>query len=334
MSASVRDESVAGFASVVLENSRLRAVLIPALGGRVWELFDKRHNRQWIWHRTGVPLVACSPGSLYDDVWAGGWEELFPNDSPGTFEGRVLADHGEWWTSGWCVVDVKEGTEAVVRLVAESHIRGACCIKEYRLNAQSATLRVRYYVQNLVPKSFHFLFKQHLPIAITPTCRLVLPGGLVSAVDPSFGTMLPGPGPFAWPKAGRVDLRKVPIPSHSTREFVYVNNMPEGWCGVDDWGSRATLRMHFDTRQLPFLWLFLTYGGWRGCYTAVLEPCTNMPKDLHEAVRLGQSACLAGDGLFETEITVTLGTLTPNAPEGGASRMEDTSSANIPQDRA
>jgi hypothetical protein len=57
--------------------------------------------------------------------------------------------------------------------------------------------------------------------------------------------------------------------------------------------------------------LFLTYGGWRDCYTAVLEPCTNMPKDLAEAVHAGQSARLDAGDVFHTSVAVTMGGLRP-----------------------
>jgi hypothetical protein len=67
--------------------------------------------------------------------------------------------------------------------------------------------------------------------------------------------------------------------------------------------------MEFDRAQLPYLWLFLSYGGWRDVYTAVLEPCTNVPKDLKEAVRRGQSAWLAPGEEFTTTTIVRLGPL-------------------------
>jgi hypothetical protein len=316
--ATVTGGTVAGFATVVLENPRVRAVLVPELGGRVWELLDRVHQRQWIWHREDVPLVAAPPGSSYDDVWAGGWEELFPNDAAGTFEGRTLLDHGEWWTTKWSVAHSSSGEEAVVRLVADSPIGGAWCSKEYRLASDGNTVEVSYRIEARETGAFHFLFKQHLPIAITPACRLVLPGGRVVAVDPSFGTLLPGPGPFEWPLAGAVDLQAIPERSAAAREFVYVTDLPDGWCGVDDQATGASLRMRYDTRHLPYMWLFLSYGGWRDCYTAVLEPCSNMPKDLAEAVRTGRSARLAAGGIFQTSVSVTLGATT-GTPERGRS---------------
>lgn len=310
--ATVTRDIVCGFEVLVLENSRIRATVIPSLGGRVWELLDRVRGRQWIWHREDVPLAVSPSGSSYDDVWAGGWEELFPNDAPTDFEGRELPDHGEWWTTAWTVAEATGGAEGVVRLVADTCIRKASCIKEYRLSGD--TIQVSYRIESREPEAFHFLFKQHLAIAVTPSCELSLPGGRVSAVDPAFGTLLPGPGPFDWPLARSpdlddVDLSRVAARASAEREFVYVTELPESWCGVDDVSAGASIRMRFEQRRTPFLWLFLTYGGWRDCYTAVLEPCTNMPKDLAEAVRAGQSARLNPGAVFQTSVAVTLSAL-------------------------
>jgi hypothetical protein len=316
MNATVRRDVVAGFDVLVLENSRVRASVIPSLGGRMWELHDLVRGRQWIWHREDVQLAASQSGSSYDDAWAGGWEELFPNDAPADFEGRTLPDHGEWWSTAWRVAEVIEGAEAIVRLAADTQIRKTSCVKEFRLGADSDTIHVSYRIESRETEAFHFLFKQHFPVALSPSCEIVLPGGTVTVVDPSFGTMLPGTGPFAWPLAQGVDgcdvdLRVVPPRSMEEREFVYVSELPESWCGVDDVMHGASIRMQYDQRAMPFLWLFLTYGGWRDCYTAVLEPCTNMPKDLAEAVHAGQSARLDAGDVFHTSVAVTMGGLRP-----------------------
>jgi hypothetical protein len=304
--------AVGQYKAVTLENERLRAVILPRLGGRVWSLQDRVRDREWIWHRDGVELNAAEPGAEYDAVWAGGWEELFPNDAPGIFEGRQLPDHGEWWTLAFKASSTSDEDSARVRLTATSRIRRATCVKEFILPHDAASLTVSYSIQSLEQEPFHFLFKQHLPVLITPQCRLALPGGRVEAVDPSFGTVLNGPGPFDWPGeaapgSGVADLRDIPAATQRAREFVYVRDVPHGWCGIDDLSKNASLRMRFDTGRLPYVWFFLSYGGWRDVYTAVLEPCTNLPKDLAQAVRAGQSARLMPDGVFTTTVDVHLG---------------------------
>ena len=311
MNATVTREVVNGFEVLVLANSRVRASVVPSLGGRMWELLDRSRERQWIWHRDDCPIAASASGSCYDDVWAGGWEELFPNDAAADFEGRALPDHGEWWRMAWTVAEAYGGAEAIVRLVADTHVRRTSCIKEFRLREHADTIEISYRIENRETEPFHFLFKQHLPIAITPSCALVVPGGLVTAVDPAFGSLLPGAGPFGWPLAhgadgNSVDLRQVPPQSSKDQEFVYITDVPESWCGIDDADQGASLRLRYDKHTMPYLWLFLSYGGWRECYTAVLEPSTNMPKDLASAVRLRQSARLDVGAVFQTRVSVTL----------------------------
>ena len=58
MTATLKQGLVAGFDAVILENSHVRVVVIPSLGGRVWTLVDLARQRQWIWHRHDVVLAA------------------------------------------------------------------------------------------------------------------------------------------------------------------------------------------------------------------------------------------------------------------------------------
>ncbi len=314
--AGIRPSMVGPFDAIELESGSLRVVVIPALGARVWELEDKTRGRQWIWNRGVSNLQQHPVGTCYDNVWAGGWEELFPNDAAGGFEGRNLPDHGEWWASPWHAVETTEGVEPSLRLTSRMNVVPATCSKEFRLLADGATLVVRYVIRSEESVPFHFLFKQHLPIRLTPECKLRLPGGRVRAVDASFGSRVSSPREFDWPHAPAsdriTDLQEIPAESSRQREFLYVRELPEPWCGVDDHRMAASIRMRFDGKMLPYVWLFLTYGGWRDYYTAVLEPCTNLPKDLSEAVRLGQSARLEPGQEFATHVSVTVASLLPN----------------------
>lgn len=307
MSAMVSRTSVGAFEGIALENAHLRAVVMPTLGGRVWELEDRTRRHQWIWHRPDLSLTASTMGAAYDDVWAGGWEELFPNDAPCTFDGRSLPDHGEWWTMKWRVSDCSSGASARVQLSAETTVIKASCTKEFELDADATALTVSYRILSEEREPFNFLFKQHLPVQLAPGCRLLLPGGRVRPVDPSFSTLANGEEPFDWPMARSssgqaLDLALVPPSTGRTKEFVYVWDLPDAWCGVQH-PKGASIRMDFDPQTLPFVWLFLTYGGWRDLYTVVLEPCSNMPKDLAEATRLGQSARLSPGQEFRTSVS-------------------------------
>ena len=112
--------------------------------------------------RRAVARRTC--GRRYDDVWAGGWEELFPNDAPGRFEGRELPDHGEWWAVavGCRLADTAAGSR---RLTAQSRCHARILHKEFSSRTdESQRCRVHYRDSKRRGEPFHFLFKQHLPI--------------------------------------------------------------------------------------------------------------------------------------------------------------------------
>ncbi|MBI5201910.1 MAG: DUF5107 domain-containing protein [Elusimicrobia bacterium] len=301
-------ETLSGREQWRLDDGRLRVELLPALGARVWTLHDLEHGVQWVWRSPKVPLKAAAPGANYDENWAGGWEELFPNDALGDFDGRALPDHGEWWSRAWTAEEAEQDGRPAVRMTLETRSVPAKCEKIVWLAKDRKAVRVRYRIANAGKTELRFMLKQHLALAIEPGDRLELPGGALRAVNPDFSTRLGSAGPFEWPngldKSGRpVDVSAMP-PRGRDKEFVYVCDLVDGWAGVRR-GERR-LRMRFDKTVFPHCWFFMDFGGWNGLYTAVLEPCTQWPKDLNEAAAAGRVAALAPGQTLETEVEVEL----------------------------
>ena len=282
-----------------LDNGRVRADVLAGFGGRIWTLEDLERGVQWIWRNPKVALAVPSAEAAYDDCWAGGWEELFPNDAKGSFEGRDLPDHGEWWSRSWTADALEDTAErASVRLRLETRSVPASCEKIVALDAGAKTLRVRYRVENRGKDPLKFMLKQHLAAAVRPGDKLELPGGTVHRVDSEFSTLVkksgtPWSADFVLPQAGK------------DKEFVYVADLPEGWAGIRR-PDGSSLRMSFDLKVFPHCWFFMDFGGWRGHYTVVVEPCTNWPKDLAEAAAAGRCASLPPGGVLETAVEVSL----------------------------
>lgn len=282
-----------------LDNGRVRADILPALGGRVWSLTDLERGTDWLWHHPKVSPAAPAPGASYDDSWAGGWEELFPNDAAGSFDGCALPDHGEWWSRAWTAETLEDSPKrAAVRLRLETRCVPALCEKVVSLDAGAKTLHVSYRIANRGAAPLRYMLKQHLAAAVRPGDRLELPGGTVRRVDPSFSTVVKGsPAPwsadFVLPPAGK------------DKEFIYVSGLPEGWAGVRR-ADGSALRMRFDLNVFPHCWFFMDLGGWRGLYTAVIEPCTQWPKDMGEAAAAGRVPSLPPGDVLETAVEVEL----------------------------
>lgn len=283
---------------ISLASSQLQAVIYPALGGRVQNLVDLVTGREWFWTNPELPLSPSVVGADYDDHWQGGFEELFPNDAGTTLGGVELPDHGELWSSPW---DVLRSDDSSATLSVVGPVTGVSVTKSFTLDGPC--LHVDYELHNPTGDDLPHLFKLHPAIAVTGDCAIELPGGSVEPVDPSFSRILPGEGRWSWPGPPGGDVSRCHPPSSGLREFVYVHGLQEGWCAVTDQRLGRRLRLSYPLDDLPYCWLFLTYGGWRGHQVAVLEPCTNYPKDLHEAIQRGTTGLLPGGGAAKMRVT-------------------------------
>ncbi len=95
------DWSYSGLRTVVLENRLLRVVILPAAGAKIWQITYKPHDADLLWNNPRIAPSRLPSNSHYDDVWSGGWDELFPNDEISVIEGEGYPDHGELWTGEW-----------------------------------------------------------------------------------------------------------------------------------------------------------------------------------------------------------------------------------------
>lgn len=266
---------------ITLQNDALAVSVLPELGGRIIEFSDRERGRQWVWRNHRLGFAFPSQGDDYDDVWQGGFEELFPNDGPMVVGETNLPSHGELWSARWDVVDFAND-----RLVLETTgaATGSRVRKVFALRGLS--MQVDYELELGPVPVDNFLFKLHPAFAVNEHCRIEMAGAAVEKVDVTFGNLMYGSERIAWDESG---LQHIRSRESGTNEFVYLHDLNEGKVSIVDDRAKAAIDLTFSLDQFPFTWLFLTYGGWNKHNVAVVEPCTSYPKDLGEAARLGNA---------------------------------------------
>jgi galactose mutarotase-like enzyme len=300
------DWSYRGLHAVVLENRMLRIVILPEAGGKIWQITYKPLDKNLLWNNPRLAPTKLPMNSRYDDVWSGGWDELFPNDEVAVIEGESYPDHGELWTGEWNAEPFSEVDSAGVRLRFITPISSIEVEKTIRLRSGEARIEFDHRFTNRSQTDFPFLWKLHPAMAVSPQSRIDFPPMKVRLEAAFPGTLAGACEPADWPliktPAGEADLRCV-TPAHARQlYFFYGTEMKGNWCALTDTSAGLSIGLQFDPAVFPCCWLFATYGGWRNYSVAVLEPCTGYPLNFDAMKAAGRHRTLAPGQCLQTQV--------------------------------
>ena len=302
------DWSYRGLSTVVLENSLLRIVVLPEVGGKIWQITYKPLDADLLWNNPRIAPAKLPMGSRYDDVWSGGWDELFPNDEVAVIEGESYPDHGELWTGQWTAEPFSQAGLAGVRLRYVTPISSIEVEKTISLSLRSNQARIEFQhgFTNRGQTNFAFLWKLHPAMAVSAESRLDFPHMKV-CLEPAFPGTLAGAAEVTdWPivktSAGDVDLRCVTPESARQLYFFYGAKMKGNWCALTDTAKKLSCALQFDSTVFSCCWLFATYGGWRNYNVAVLEPCTGYPLNFEAMKSAGRHKTLRPGESLQTDV--------------------------------
>ena len=230
---------------------------------------------------------------------------MIPNDIPTpVFGNEMLPDHGEIWSqpSEWQV----EPDESSVRFVNYGHVLPTLFEKTISLRPGESYCTVQYRLTNTGRRPIDFLWNIHPAMAISPATRLDVPArrGLIE----DWGTNhLEAGYEYNWPTAidrsGRIiDMTRVLPMESDIADQHYLPEVSEGWYAVTDTQSKVGFGITFPTSIFPNLWLFRTFGGWRGLYTLILEVSNGLSTNLAIARETGRCGHLTPGQVIEAEI--------------------------------
>ncbi len=291
-----------------MENDFVTIDILPELGGKIYSLVHKASGRDLLWHNPRLSPEKAAYGASFDDHWCGGWDEMLPNDLPRNAPGGdLLPDHGEFWAQAaeWQVAR-STPQSGEIRLTLNGRLLPTRFEKTIILTATDPFLRIRYAYSNNGAVEFPFLWNIHPAMAVSKHSWLDVPAdrGITEAWR---GEQFHTSTEFQWPFAnvrsgGKVDLRRVESAEANTADMHYLVDVQEGWYAVTDQAAQVGFALRFPRQVFPHVWLFRTFGGWRGLHTLILEASTGYPYDLDVATEQETCAVMPAHGSLEVEV--------------------------------
>ncbi len=306
------DGSVAEVPAVTVENAFLRAVLLPTLGGKLWQLTHLLSGREVLWHHPDLTPGPVPPEATYNDVFFGGWDLLFPNDEPEELDGVAMPDHGEVWSLPWqSDVEVATPGEVTVHLGVDAPRSGCRLDTWVTVTGDDPEVRFRHRLANQGPAALPYLLKLHAAVALADDSRIDLAARRMLVGDwgaPRTGrTGVAYDWPYCTDDAGRShDMRRTLPATSGVTELQYATELTGGWCAVTGGPDRPGLGISFDPGFFRSCWTFASYGGWQDLHVAVLEPCTGYPISVREGVAQGTHQMLGSGQTVETEVVAVV----------------------------
>jgi len=295
-----------GLHAIILENRQLRIVVLPEAGAKIWQITYKPLDAPVLWNHPRVLPARQAIHARYDDVWSGGWDELFPNDEAGNLLGEFLPDHGELWTGSWQAEPFQDSDSAGVHLRFATPISSFLVERTIRLRPDNSNFEIQYRFTNQNSEAYPFLWKLHPAFAVSASHRIDFPRMTVVR-EPIFpGTLAEAPLSFPWPYArigeSEMDLRHVPDATARAVHFFYGTEMASGWCAITNQANGLACALRFDPEVFSSCWLFASHGGWRNLNVAVLEPSTGYPFQIQPMIDAQRTRWLAPGESLETTV--------------------------------
>ncbi|WP_216840996.1 aldose epimerase [Acidobacterium sp. S8] len=287
---------------LILESHALRVTVLPSLGGKIGSIQILPENEELLQQ----PLRPYAPRTRYLNFDAGdasGWDECLPSVAGcevQTASGKVVVpDHGDFWQVPW-VVDSQSGSE--VTLSAEGFSLPLSFRKTLRLDDNR--LRVSYSVCNRGSDSVEYLWSAHPGFAVEKGDLIVLPSSVTDVIVEGSGQNRLGQQgtQHTWPQTTiprqAIDLSIAGGAEDGIGDKLFTHSPAEGWCAIERKRLNRRVAFQFDPKQLPYLGLWLCYGGWPEHqsvrqHCVALEPCTAQGDSLATAMQEGRARRLS-----------------------------------------
>jgi len=317
----VREYLKNGLVHIAVENDRIEAVFLPQLGSKMISLINKKTGTEFLLENRveDKTYKQAFHGADYSKYDASGFDECFPTIEASELtidkeEGKQkikFPDHGELWSKPWNYE------------IYPDHV----LFTTYGINAdygitKSVALNVNRLIidYNLVNNSglyLSYIWSAHPLLAVEEGDRIIMPEGVDRlfinwASDSKIGTF----GQYvSWPElnggSSGKDFFKIRSKNTGIAMKVFTDILHSGTAGLYRTEKNESMLISFDIRKLPYLGVWLCYGGWpvgseKKHYTIALEPATGRPDSLSESVKRNECSVIGSGEQKNWKLEVSL----------------------------
>jgi hypothetical protein len=173
MSNSIAAATVGGMAGIVLENEKLRAVLMPEFGARIISIIYKPTKTEFVCHNPRVPIMRPTYKPEFEDM--SGFFDCVPTCENCTYKRWQLPMYGEVASESWRVVRKEKTPRSItVRLQRKCKVYPLMVSKVLTITKSQPSTELNYRLTNLSNETLEYHYSGHNTLDINPNCVLVL----------------------------------------------------------------------------------------------------------------------------------------------------------------
>ncbi len=279
-----------GLKALTIENEKLRLVLTPGFGARIISLIYKPTETDFVWHNPRVPIMKPTYQPEFEDM--SGLFDCVPTCEGCDFKTWSLPMYGEIASEPWRIIQIMKGKKlASVKVQRRCKIYPLTVQKTITINRNQAGIKLDYRLMNLSDQELEYHYSGHNTLQVNPNYRILLPPEVRKlkrgmAITDRLGKL---GEEVAWPLAtdtqGKtVDLSRVGGPTEGTGENLYTPKLSESWAAALNETRHEAIGFSFQAEILPYILVWINWGGYLGYYHIALEPSSGRPDNLQVAV--------------------------------------------------
>ncbi|MDP1852496.1 MAG: hypothetical protein Q8K48_08815 [Candidatus Planktophila sp.] len=306
LSIDIKSELYFGLNSTILQNEVLRLRIIPDLGCKIVEIFDKENQHEWLWSDKSRPIKLAEYGDAYDKYDISGFDECFPNIGISKYPEKdeiELPDHGEIWSLPWKVENTELGiTATVIGKIFEYRF-------SRRISLIGRKILINYSASNIGKIDITYLWSAHPLFKIDDDMKIEISGNPKMLKEFGFGGRIGDDGEawhgghlseHTWPivlsRNGNLsDISEVSL-SKILTDKVVLDAPTDGIVKLRKLNSNRILSMKFEPNKIPYLGICFNFAAWpltgEPATWVALEPTTGRTDRLDECKSLDSAKIL------------------------------------------